>query len=795
MKISKKSGALSRTVTASDGTLTTSVEDANHNQRVTSAKGDISTTVSQADPRFGLSASLPLSTNRVTPEGVTAKSSLTKTVSLSNDSDFLSLQTLVNQTSYEGLGTYTSSFDRTAKTLTNTTPSGFVSKQSFNSKGRISKIEISQLSPLEIFYDSTGRAISRTQGNRTQSSAYNAQGRLASETNALGQITRYSYDSVGRINQIQKPDGRLVKMNFDDNDNLLSVTLPKNQVHSYSFDSLNQMLVNLDPSLSGVNSAWNFEYNADRQSSKDTFPNGESFQYGYDSAGRLIQVITPSGNFAYNYDSATGQLKSLRSPEGNGLSFEWDGSLLTDQTWTGQVNGSISMSYGNQMRLSSELIQGSVAVPYTYTPEGSLKSAGPLSLSYSSSNGLLLESVLGASTERFTYSTFGELATRSVTLDSGTLYNELLTRDALGRITSLSRTVNGANELINYGYDVAGRLISAAKVGAAAETYSYDNNDNRILDSETVYDAQDRLTRNRDWTFTYNARGHLSTKTSRTTTSVVNYVYDNLAQLRTVTDNAGLNLSYVYDAQGRQIGKMKNGVLSRGLIFRDQLRPAAEINPNGSLKSVFVYGSRGHVPEFMDRAGVTYRFVTDHLGSVRMVVNLSTKQVIQAISYDSWGKVLSDSNPGFQPFGYAGGLYDHETGLVRFGARDYDGRIGRWLDKDPVRFVGGLNFYAYAKNDPINYIDSNGLFGLPGAIIGAVAGGLGAAITGGDLKAIAIGAAVGGIIGAQSMFHCGFCGLTIHKAAAGGISLNVQKDPKFEAGCRVGQLHTPGSGQ
>lgn len=249
-----QSGALSRAVTASDGTVTTSVEDANHNQRVISAQGDISTTVSQADPRFGLSASLPRSTNRVTPEGVTAKASLTKTVSLSNDSDFLSLQTLVNQTSYEGLGTYTSSYDRTAKTLTETTPSGFVSKQSFNSKGRVSKIEVSQFSPLEISYDSTGRVISKTQGSRTQSSAYNAQGRLASETNALGHITRYSYDSVGRINQIQKPDGRSVKMNFDDNDNLLSVTLPKNQVHSYSFDSLNQMLVNLVPSLSGVNS-------------------------------------------------------------------------------------------------------------------------------------------------------------------------------------------------------------------------------------------------------------------------------------------------------------------------------------------------------------------------------------------------------------------------------------------------------------------------------------------------------------------------------------------------------------
>lgn len=60
---------------------------------------------------------------------------------------------------------------------------------------------------------------------------------------------------------------------------------------------------------------------------------------------------------------------------------------------------------------------------------------------------------------------------------------------------------------------------------------------------------------------------------------VVSYVYDSLGQLRTVTDNMGLSLSYIYDAQGRQIGKMKNGSLVRALTFRDQLRPAAELNP------------------------------------------------------------------------------------------------------------------------------------------------------------------------------------------------------------------------
>lgn len=70
--------------------------------------------------------------------------------------------------------------------------------------------------------------------------------------------------------------------------------------------------------------------------------------------------------------------------------------------------------------------------------------------------------------------------------------------------------------------------------------------------------------------------------------------------------------------------------------------------------------------------------------------------------------MLADTNPGFQPFGYAGGLYDPDTGLVRFGIRDYDPSIGRWTCKDPIGLSDGPNVYAYCGNEPLNRIDPNG---------------------------------------------------------------------------------------
>jgi RHS repeat-associated protein len=89
------------------------------------------------------------------------------------------------------------------------------------------------------------------------------------------------------------------------------------------------------------------------------------------------------------------------------------------------------------------------------------------------------------------------------------------------------------------------------------------------------------------------------------------------------------------------------------------------------------------------------------------------------MDYDVWGKVTADTNPGFQPFGFAGGIYDQHTQLVRFGARDYDAETGRWTTKDPIGFGGGqANLYGYVGGNPVNYIDPYGLVGAaPGWLL------------------------------------------------------------------------------
>ena len=147
-----------------------------------------------------------------------------------------------------------------------------------------------------------------------------------------------------------------------------------------------------------------------------------------------------------------------------------------------------------------------------------------------------------------------------------------------------------------------------------------------------------------------------------------------------------------------------DGSVVRGYLWSGP-RLVAETDASGTVLSRFVYGSRAHVPDYLVDGATTYRLVTDERGSVRLVVDTATGAVVQRIDYDPWGRVTADTNPGFQPFGYAGGLTDPDTGLVRFGDRDYDPTATQWLSRDTIGFTGGTNHYAYADGDPVNRID------------------------------------------------------------------------------------------
>jgi RHS repeat-associated protein len=238
---------------------------------------------------------------------------------------------------------------------------------------------------------------------------------------------------------------------------------------------------------------------------------------------------------------------------------------------------------------------------------------------------------------------------------------------------------------------------------------------------------------------------------------------------------SGTQIEYILDGQNRRIGKKVNGVLNQGFLYRNQLAPVAELDGSGAVVARFVYGTKLNVPDYMVKSSVTYRLLTDHLGSVRLVVDTSTGAITQRLDYDEFGQITLDTTPGFQPFGFAGGLYDQHTKLTRFGARDYDPFTGRWTTKDPIGFEGGPNLYEYAANSPTTVRDPLGLLNF------IAGGGLSlVAVTGGEAS---VGAAVN-LDRGLSNIGAGDIALTGSAGYAGG--LNVSSD--FYAGFVRGDL-------
>ena len=585
-------------------------------------------------------------------------------------------------------------------------------------------------------YDAHNRLLSQqTIGdNMRWSDAYNydVNGNLATHTDSEGQTTTFTYDAANQLTGVEDPlnqttgftytakselatitqaNGEEIRFGYDAFGNLETLTPPDRPAHSFDYSLREETTAYTPPDVGIGATETGYTYNALGQVTGETRPDGRTISYAYDSALRLIRLTQPRGDTTYTYNPATDQLTGIAAPDGVTLSYGYDNELLTSVAWGGPLNGTVNYGYDDRYRLTSLAVNGVNTIAYAYDSSSFLTKAGDLAIERMPQSRALDGTSLNQVTDSYGYDSFGKLTRYQASAGGSIIYELRYSYDDLDRIATQTETIGGSTTAYAYSYDAVGRLIGVTANGASVAAYTYDGNGNRLTgpDGATgIYDAQDRMLSYGGSSYTYTANGELLTKVENGQTTT--YDYDVFSNLMAVTLSGGTQIEYLIDGMDRRIGRKVDGTLEQGWFYQDQLNPVAELDGSGNVVSRFVYATRDHVPDYMIKGGTTYRIISDHLGSVHLVVNASTDAIAQQMNYDEFGRVIQDTNPGFQPFGFAGGLYDRDTGLTRFGARDYDPETGRWTAKDPILFDGGdTNLYVYVGSDPANYNDLLGL--------------------------------------------------------------------------------------
>jgi len=149
-------------------------------------------------------------------------------------------------------------------------------------------------------------------------------------------------------------------------------------------------------------------------------------------------------------------------------------------------------------------------------------------------------------------------------------------------------------------------------------------------------------------------------------------------------------------------------VLGPTIYLYDGYNTVEELDNGGNTLARHTQGASLDEPLSTLRAATTSYYQTDGLDSVTSLSN-STGSLENTYMYDSFGKLTASAGAFANPFQYTGREVDQETSIYYYRARYYDQQTGRFVSEDPIRFLGGDNFYRYAWNNPVDYGDPLGL--------------------------------------------------------------------------------------
>ena len=604
---------------------------------------------------------------------------------------------------------------------------------------------------------------------------YDANGNLTTIIDGRGQTITQGFDALDRMVVQQLPAARAggvrpeIGIGYDGQDQIRTVRDARNLVTSYEFSGLGERLRQTSPDT-GVTTrshdpagnvvsqtdargrTTTFSYDALNRLTRATYAGGAPTVLEWDGGatptpaarGRLTRIQDESGSTSYSYDSF-GQLLSKTQSTGSGATAR---SRTTRYTY-----GSAGSSLG---RLTAITYPSGNRVNYSYDAAGriaaiTLNPASPGS-SGNTNTASTITLLAGISYEPFgaargwswgngsAYSRSSDLSGRMTSYPLGQLSQGGVVRtvswDAAGRVSGFSHVgASGVPQPAltqSFAYDELNRLTGWSAAGSA-QSYEYDLSGNRTrltigaigypytvastsnrLDAtagpapaqRNVYDAAGNLIDNGTARFTYSERGRLAQ--ARVGAHTVSYRYNGLGERVSKTGPeavlpSGMAL-YVYDEAGRVLGQ-----------YDGALRTVQETVYLGDTPVVVLHQPQAGAP--MEVSNV----YADHLDTARVITRASDERMRWRWDQaDPFGVAAPNQNPaGLGSFAYdprfPGQVYDSETNLHYNYFRDYDPRVGRYVQSDPIGLKGGINTYAYVEGNPLSRTDPQGLF-WPGVV-------------------------------------------------------------------------------
>lgn len=700
-------GSWNEVVTGTDGSST-----------ITSSDGTLVSMKHGPDPRFGMLAPLLESLTVQTPGGITNALTQSRVVSLADPDDALSLQSIQHIKTINGR-TYRYDYDAINRSYTSTSPEGRQTITVIDTLGRVTSTDpAAQVDSMTVSYNAKGLVTQTTQGAQLWTFSHDALNRVISRIDAADNETFFSYDAADRIVQVDLPGGGTEGYAYDENGNLAAVVMPNGYTHALGYTPLDSLASYTPPD----NPGYTRHYDLDQALTIRTLPSGKLVTNSFDADGRWTAISYPEAKVEFAYGgSCCGQLAGLtRTPTGGGtaqaVAYGYDGDLVVSGTWSGVAAGEYQYSYDENFFLTEMVLESgldTVQTSFTWDRDGMATGYGPFTLIRGGPGGALSQIDDSNHTMTIGYDSLARVQSRNQTINGHSTYDFVLTHNNVGRIVQKVETVDGDSHVFDYTYDADGRLTEVVRNGTLIESYTYDVNGNRLstLFATASYDSQDRLISYGDVSYAFDVDGYLTQRGSDT------FEYSSRGELISATLGGATTITYSYDGIGRRVGRTDSSGTYQylyGLPGRPFLVSAVR-DPDDVLTTLYYDGKA--MLFAMDRGGRIYYVGTDQIGTPRVVAD-STGTVVKVVEYDSFGYRISDSNPGFDlPIGFAGGLEDIDTGLVRFGYRDFEQKSGRWTARDPALYEGGqANLYVYVGNDPVSLRDPLGLWCIGGSV-------------------------------------------------------------------------------